>query len=203
MTIETIEIFCNIVTAGTSIVAIILASYTFRVQTLQANTTLGITILNQYSSEFFDSPEYRRRRYITAQFLLTRKPGDPPPTEALDLLDFFDGIGFHLRRRVIDLDMTWSYFFYWFSHYWYALAIDAETFRKSQGGVAYHDNAVLLDLKLTQFALKHKGLSQAYLTSVDSRLETFLKDEMNSCVEFLPPDKPLHALIKNPNTKVE
>jgi len=180
----TIEIIAGLITSITSIVAIAISVYSFKVQTNLAAITLSVTMLREYEREFFRSVEMKKKRWITANFLLKRASGEEPPAEAYDLLDFFDTIGQYVNRGAIDLDMTWNTFHYWFDKYWFLLSKDVNQLNEWTEGVCYLDNCSRLYGLLNAHGKSCKKLPPENVRYLPEKLETFLRSEMDACDDW-------------------
>lgn len=150
--------FANVATAVTSILALLLSTYVFYHQTQQAKITLGITVLRELEKDFFSSADMKRKRFVAARFLLNRHPGQDVPQEAYELLDFFDNLGLHLNKRVLDPEMTWTVFHFWFDKYWHLLAQDVDSLHEYTDGVLYLENCIRAHTILDEFGRKHRKI---------------------------------------------
>jgi len=178
MTIEKISAF---ITSITSIAALLISTYTFVKQTQQAKITLAVNLLRDIEKHFFYSDEMRQKRCVTAKFLLNRDIDKDPPPEAYELLDFFDTVALHVNKGVIDVEMAWITFYWWFDKYWHLLSTDVEKLHQDNDGVKYLENSAKLHLKLTEFGMKRKNLPNTDIRHSPEKIKEFLFDEVNAC----------------------
>ncbi|HBJ82915.1 MAG TPA: hypothetical protein DDZ88_03370 [Verrucomicrobiales bacterium] len=193
-----IEVICTLVTAVTSIIAILLAVYSFWFQTRQANRTLGIIILRDCERDFFYSTEMRRRRFEAARFLMTRQPGQSPPQACYELLDFIDCFGIYVNRGLIEPELAWNTFYYWFSVYWHSLSKEVDELNEQTDGVPYLWNCHMLYSRLTKWGERHKRLPSETLRYAPERLQRFFADELSACRDACESTEPTPDLPVTP-----
>jgi len=179
----TVEKISAIITSITSIVALLISTYTFSKQAQQSKITLAVNLLRDFEKHFFFSEDMRRKRCVTSKFLLDRAENiniDLPP-EGYELLDFFDTIALHVNRGIIDDEMAWITFYWWFDKYWYLLSEDVERLHQDNDGVKYLENCTRLHTQLTGFGIKQKNLPNSEVRHSPEKLKAFLLDEINAC----------------------
>ena len=182
----------NAIVALTSIVAIVLAVYTFWAQNRQAKVFLGIQILREWESSFFTSPEMRRRRYITCHHFLHRATNGKVPAEAWEILDEFDSIGIYVNRGIVDEELAWTTFYYWLNIYWHLLSPHvAELYNEHLDGVQYLKNTEDMYARLTRFAERHRRLPSVEIRCSPPKVAYFLDEELRATTnsEWAIPDK--------------
>jgi hypothetical protein len=181
-----IESISALATAITSIIAILLAAYTFWFQTRQAKRTLGITIVREYERDFFNGIPMRQRRYRAARFLIDRSTKDIPPQACYEILDFFDAFGIYVNRGFIETDIAWITLYYWLGFYWHSLVADVEAFNKRMHGVTYLSNCEELYRRLTRYAERHQNLPNEAKRFAPEDVRQFLHDELAACADAVP-----------------
>jgi hypothetical protein len=174
----------NVIVALTSIVAIVLAVYTFWAQNRQTKVFLGIQLLRDWENSFFGSPEMRRQRYITCHFFLYHTPNAELPAVAWKILDEFDTIGIYVNRRIVDEEIAWATFYYWLNIYWHLLSpYVSKLYAEHLDGVEYYKNIEEMYVRLTHFGKIHRNLPSADIRCSSSKVTYFLNDELHATTD--------------------
>lgn len=124
----------------------------------------------QKLEETFSGQDFQRRRVSAADSLKTH-----PDEEIDDVLDFFDWVGYLLRRRALDKGMVWHTFFHWVQGYWSA----AEGYirqTRQEIPVIWEDLPYLYD-QLTAIEKHRRKCSDADLTLSKDDVQEFLDQE--------------------------
>lgn len=177
----TVENISALITSITSVVALLISTYTFSKQAQQSKITLAVSLLRDFENHFFFSDDMRHKRCVTSKCLIDRHDNLELPPEAYELLDFFDTIALHVNRGIIDEEMAWITFYWWFDKYWHLLSQDVEKLHQDNDGVNYLENCARLHSKLTEFGINHKNLPKSEVRHSPEKLKTFLVDEVNAC----------------------
>jgi hypothetical protein len=121
--------------------------------------------------ERFGSASMREKRKRAAQALRFKRNLE----DAEDVWDFFDTLGYMVRRGAIDKEMVWHTFFYWIDGYWSASSeyIAAE---QEKTPTVWEDFRMLHELTL---ALEKKRLAEKNRAYVPITPEEFLEEEMS------------------------
>jgi proline iminopeptidase len=195
--VQTIDLIQIATVASTviSAIGIIVALLAVWVQTKQNNRALGVTILRELEDEFLWSDEMRRKRSSLARYLLDRKPGDPSSPDVGYMLDFFDSMGLYHNKGVIDTEMSWVMFYYWFGHYWQLLKEDARISEQYEDGIAYYKNVRLFYQHLTEFGRKERNLPREEQYYSPENLQAFLLGELKRCSTSAMPSSVEHPRV--------
>jgi hypothetical protein len=174
----------NLIVAITSIVAILLAVFTFWQQMRQSRTFLGIQILREWESHFFWSEDMRRRRYVTCKYLEGKSAEEiryeDIPAEAWEILDTFDGVGMYVSRGVVDEELAWATFYYWLNIYWYVLQPHRELLRAEHAGTEYLKDIDEMYARLTDVGTKRRGLAALESRCSPQRVARFIEEELRA-----------------------
>jgi hypothetical protein len=103
--VECAAAFLTAVIAGTGVWALVYA----RGQLRQARESECIQHLLRFIEQFEQAPMADYRRRVAEQ----RVKGTAYPTEAQEILNFFETIGLLVRRGYLDIEDVWSSFSYW------------------------------------------------------------------------------------------
>jgi hypothetical protein len=126
--------------------------------------------------ERFDSLEFRHTRIRAAQYLLNPTTDDGEGEDALySILNFFEGIAYHWKQKLLNDESVWFHFAYWLLPY-YNVA------KKQIGEARDRDPDALTDLEnmvASVGAYKYRRRSASELRSAlsNERAVEFLKDE--------------------------
>lgn len=174
----------NLIVATTSIVAILLAVFTFWRQMKQSQTFLGIQILREWESHFFYSEDMRRRRYITCRYLESKAIEEiryeEIPAEAWEVLDSFDSIAVYINRGVVEEELAWVAFYYWLNIYWHVLAPHKEALRQENDGTEYLGDIGPMYERLTAYGVRHRGLRDVEARCSPLRIARFIEEELRA-----------------------
>lgn len=172
-----------------SVLGVAIAMWAVWSQTRQNNLSLSATTLRDLEDDFLWSNRARQQRFKVATFLHNRgiphgnEHSDIPPSEVAHLLDWLDQLGLYTKKGVVDLEMVWVTFFYWFGHYWVLLNSYASEFEKEAGGIEYYSNARYLYSRLCRFGYKKRNLPSDDIYFSEERLRAFLREEIEQWAE--------------------
>jgi hypothetical protein len=126
----------------------------------------------------FDSERMIAKRRYAAEFLLKNPTVDDPRWDKVsDLLDFFQVVGTLTRGENINKELTYKWFFYWFSHYYTACKEYIKKQRGDDETIAWKD---LVDL-YKDLEAYDKEINNGKLSNPDkTALEDFFKWELDS-----------------------
>ncbi len=172
----------NIIVSATSLIAIVIALYTFWLQNKQAKIFLGVQILREWEHDFFSTDEMKRRRYIACDFMLNKNTGDLPQ-EAWEILDTFDCIAIYVNKGIVQPDIAWDTFYYWLNGYWHLLNSRIHELREFTDGTKYLHNVELMHSHLTNFGVRKRSLTNESKRCSESKMKTFLEDEICATID--------------------
>ena len=134
---------------------------------------LGLEVLLQQDREFNGQKIVNCRKKAAVALLAGHPVG---LSDVDDVLDFFDQVGFLLRRGAIDPEMAWHSFFCWVNRYW--LASEDYIHRKQTEDKNVWADFSLLRSRLLEVELaKDPQSREAQLTSQSPQINEFFKDE--------------------------
>jgi hypothetical protein len=112
------------VSAWAAVIVALIAIVSVAVESRRAVFSRGVDVLLKYGSEF-SGPEFRERRRQFAAMLRRKLDGQLTAKDHADFLamatyflDHYETIGYLLRRRVLDRQLTFVYYGYTFCKYW-------------------------------------------------------------------------------------
>ncbi len=112
------------ISAWAAVFVAAVAVISIAVEARRAAFSCGVDVLLRYSAEFA-GPEFVHRRRELARMLkrrlergLTQKEQDDLLATATYFLDHYETIGYLLRRRILDRQLTFVYYAYTFHKYW-------------------------------------------------------------------------------------
>ncbi len=112
------------ISAWAAVIVAMIAIVSVGVEARRAEFSRGVDVLLKYGSEFA-APEFRQRRQQFARMLRKRLDGQLAAADRDDFLamatyflDHYETIGYLLRRRILDRQLTFVYYGYTFCKYW-------------------------------------------------------------------------------------
>jgi hypothetical protein len=163
----------------------------------------SVTMLRDYDREFNEEILIKARLVLAESLLSKLNSPTPAGHESENLLigqyamvpDFFTTIGILVNKRILDVEMVWSGYYYWVRHYWVLLWPYIETLREKQGDKTYYTNFQRLHNRLNKYQKKRDKLS--YRAPTEDALREFLHDEVLKCTVFWKvPTEPAPAPTK-------
>ena len=177
------EQIISIVSAVTSVAAIIIALTTAMIQKRQSDLTMQVTVLRDFVREFFHDTHIRRIRYVSSQYGLNKTEISEPPVEVFDLLDFFDTLAIYHNKKAIDSEMAWTTFYYWASHYYDAFEEDVVNYHKVTGLDMYRNLHNMIPT-WRNMGVRLNRVPKNHITS--THLKEFFEDEIATCKDQAP-----------------
>jgi hypothetical protein len=112
------------ISAWAAVIVAVIAVIAIGVEAHRAAFSRGVDVLLRYSSEFAGL-EFQHRRLEFARMLRKKLDGNLPAAEHEDFLalatyflDHYETVGYLLRRRILDRQLTFVYYAYTFREYW-------------------------------------------------------------------------------------
>jgi hypothetical protein len=173
-----VTVIAALIAALATSVAAIIAAY----QVLLSRLTLRADLILRLD-ERFESSEFLNKRRAAAQALRTQTD-----LETVDeVLDFFEGLALLVRRKAVDEELAWHYFFYWLHGYWlYA----HDYVRQKQGNdpalfaelPSFHERLLAIETRKRLVAIERRRRTGALPANVQVELpdeiwSSFLEDE--------------------------
>ena len=93
--------------AWAAVVAAAVAVYAIWAESRRSRFALGIDLFLRLEADF------RNDRMLTARRVASKALRSENPSDADDVLDFFEMIGLLVRRGALDKHVVWHNFFYW------------------------------------------------------------------------------------------
>ena len=156
--------------AWAAVVAAAVAVYAIWAESRRSRFALGIDLFLRLEADF------RNDRMLTARRVASKALRSENPSDADDVLDFFEMIGLLVRRGALDKHVVWHNFFYWI-HRYYLLAQDYITAVQSEDPTIWAD---LMELHrcLVLIEKKERRCPDSKLQLSEAELTEFLKEEM-------------------------
>ncbi|MFZ2493488.1 MAG: hypothetical protein WA208_18575 [Thermoanaerobaculia bacterium] len=140
----------------------------------RARFSRGLDVLGTMDARW-DSAEFRETRRQAAADLLDRQ-SDPLEAEAVrDVLNFFETLGFLLRKEVVEADAVWHYFGSWLLPYTSAAASLTESYRAVDPNCLTEIEALVRAVWDVEIERNPQASGEGALT--DERVRTFLEKE--------------------------
>lgn len=159
----------NALAAWAAVVAALAAVVALWTESRRSRFALGVDLILKLD-ERFNSEEMRRARRAAAKSLL-----DKTHTEADEVLDFFEMIGFLARRGALDEKMIWETFFYWIYRYWHCAKEYIE--RQREGDPTLWANAAHLYKRVVAIEKCERRCSDADMSLKGESSRNFLVEE--------------------------
>ena len=157
--------------AISSFVAVGIAYWGIREQTQSLAKSVSADLCLKLLDRF-DRPSMMAARSLAAKALLSKSNLDSADV----VFDFFETVGFYVRRKMLDKDVAHSFFFHWVNLYWHAGKEYIETTRKRATGI-YSDFEFLYETVLAA-EMKEDPLSRD-INPTDAAIKAYLKQEIS------------------------
>lgn len=160
----------NALTAWAAVVAAAVAVYAIWAESRRSRFALGIDLLLRLEADFGND------RMLTARRLASKALRSDDPSDADDVLDFFEMIGLLVRRGALDKYVVWHNFFYWI-HRYYLSAQDYITAIQKEDPTIWAD-LVELHRSLVLIEKKERRCTDSNLQLTEAELTEFLEEEI-------------------------
>jgi hypothetical protein len=109
----------NAIIAGTAVLASLTAIYAIWAESRRSTYSLGVNLLFKMNDEFAQ-PEFKIKRKAAVKFLLKNESDFNTWTciELDDILDFFQIIASLTYKGILDKNLVWEFYSYWFEFYY-------------------------------------------------------------------------------------
>lgn len=153
-----------LITAAAAVVALIL-------QSRHTRFSVSLDMLWRLEQQFRGDGIMLQRRKSAAESLIANAPN----SDLDEVLNFFELLGFLLRRNAIDAEMVWYSFYsrgtgYWFASQEYILAI------RNEDPTIWMDFEYLIKI-LTKLEKRKNKASRKDLQLTEEQIASFLKEE--------------------------
>jgi len=164
------NIDANLVAALAAVAAALVAVVAVIVQIRLALFTAGIDNLWRLSDQW-DGPPMTAKRAIVATSLLM----NVEPDEIVDVLGFFELLGYLVRKRGVDSEAAWSFFSDQAIPYWLASQMSITKDRQTDK-TYWVDFEWLFDLMIG-IELRKRGMTRQQILPSSAALQDFLHEE--------------------------
>ena len=149
------------------IVSLLVFAYQFYLGRFRTSIDLALKLKEQ-----FDSRSFEAKRHSAASALLI----DQMAMQAEPIYDFFDMVGFLVRKKAIDREIAWSIFYDWVHGYWSNGTEYIRKVRDDQKDKTIWDNFEKLHKVLLEIQRREGNQSEPELMRAREKI-AFLEEE--------------------------
>ncbi len=165
------QIDYNAVAAGAAVVASVAAIVGLILESRRSRFSVGLDAMMK-QDEIWSSDRMTQARKAAALALRDNKPSD----EIDDVLDFFEFLGYLVRRRGVDEFLVWHSYFYWLHRYKTLAAGYIATYQQRDPTVWV--DMLALHKKMVEIEKHERGGSDAGLLLSPEDTQKFFKEEI-------------------------
>ncbi|MCX5677541.1 MAG: hypothetical protein NTY76_00310 [Candidatus Omnitrophica bacterium] len=164
-----ITIDSNIITAWATLIGVLVAIWAVIYQNKRSTFALGVDLIMKLDDRF-NSEKMRKARCAAATSLLNGNISD-----ATEVLDFFETIGYFIRRGALDKKTVWQIFFYWANNYWHSAKEYIEQERR--GDPTVWANIPYLHSVLMLIEKRERRCGDSAILLTKEKINNFLNEE--------------------------
>ena len=164
------QIDYNAVSAYAAVAASLIAVAALLVESRRSRFSTGLDAMMKLD-DTWSSDRMRQTRKAAAQALR-----DGPSDQIDDVLDFFEFLGYLVRRRAVDEFLVWHSYFYWF-HRYRTLAAGYSATQQQRDPSDWVD-MLALHKKLVDIEKRESGYSDAGLVLSPEDAKRFIAEEI-------------------------
>ena len=146
-------------------------------QSRDTHTSLGVQILRDLEKEFISGGTKRQCIRLATHYLRTKRRR-PRSTAAFSrdssVFDFFESVGLLLRRGVLDMEMVYSSFYYWFVPLWELAEPEVVAWRHAHDDSTYWRDCERMYDHLVKHDARQRGIAVMKKTPAEQAI--FLKE---------------------------
>jgi hypothetical protein len=161
---------CEAIVAGGTVVVSVTAVIALYVEARRASFQRGVELLLRFNDDFFVGDPMRKARQRAAEGIKQKKY-----EETDDVLDFFETIGFLVRRRAISKLFVWHSFFHWIHRYRLLTKEYVASCRVKDA--TWWEDFVWLHDRLIRVEKKRRGCPDADIAVDSEEFADFIEDE--------------------------
>lgn len=166
-----IEAYATLAGVVVSATGVIISMFVFAKEAYRARFRTSIDLALK-CEETFNGPSFEEKRRKAASALLT----DKDTAEAEPIYDFFEIVGFLVRKKAIDADIAWSMFYDWVHGYWSNGEAHIMKLRSEKKDRTLWDDFERLHAALLETQRKEANQSEPNLLSTEEMIK-FLNEE--------------------------
>lgn len=163
----------NAIMAWAAIITAIVAIVSIIIERKRTRFSMSVDLLFKLNDEF-NSPKLLRNRIRAAKSANT---GRINGGQVDDILDFFETVGYLVRRGALDKDMVSSSFYYYL-HYYYLLTQDYRSETRKKDCTIWEDFELIHNKLVLHEKRQHKCEDEDLIPSQEE-IQEFITDEIN------------------------
>ena len=160
-----------------ALMSVIITMWAVLRQTWDTHISLGTQILRDLENQFISTGSKKQCSKLARQYSKLRKGKLLPPSifsEYSNVFDFFETIGILLRRRVLDIELVDSSFYYWFAPLWELAEPDIKAWRNKHDDNSYWEDCSYLYDQLVRYDARKRKIPVRKMSHAE--LDNFLKE---------------------------
>ncbi len=167
----------NLITVIIALVSVIITIWSVIRQTKDTHFSLGTQILLDLEKEF-NTDGIKKEGLSLIRKYSKLHPGQHLTisefSESSSVFDFFETIGILLRKRVLDIELVCSSFYYWIVLLWELAEIDIKSWRETHNDDTYWKDCCYLYNRLVKFDAHYRKIPIGKLS--ETELKNFIKE---------------------------
>lgn len=167
----------NQLTVVIALVSVIVTMWAILSQTRDTHFSLGMQILRDLENQFNTSGAKKQCIKLAGEYSKLKKGKLLLPStfsENSSVFDFFETVGILLRRRVLDVELVYSTFYYWFVPLWELAESDIKAWHNRHGDNSYWIDCSYLYNRLVKYDARQRKIPVRKMSRAE--LNNYLKE---------------------------
>lgn len=167
----------NLLTIIIALLGVIITIWSVIRQANDTHLSLGVQIFRDLENEFNTDGAKKQCIQLANQYSILKKSKSLPIkifSENSGVFDFFETVGILTRRRVLDIELVYSNYYYWFIPLWELAESDIKAWRKRHNDETYWRDCDNLYKRLVTYDARLRKIPVRKLSYKE--LENFMKE---------------------------